>query len=100
MGLATAPPLLLRENDHDELVRLTRSSAGRAGLAARARIVLLASEGTPNVEIARLVGVSRPTVNLWRSRYREAGLAGLVDQHRPGRPAVVDQARQRDPRQT
>jgi transposase len=91
MGLATAPRLLLRKDDHDELVRLTRSSAGRAGLASRARIVLLASEGTPNVEIARLVGVSRPTVNLWRSRYVEAGVAGLVDEDRPGRPAVVDQ---------
>ena len=91
MGLATAPPLLLRDNDYDELVRLTRSSAGRAGLAARARIVVLASEGTPNVEIARLVGVSRPTVNVWRSRYAEAGLAGLVDEDRPGRPVVVDQ---------
>ena len=28
-----------------------------------------AAEGTPNVEIARLVGVSRPTVNAWRARY-------------------------------
>ena len=28
-----------------------------------ARIVLLAAKGAPNVEIARLVGVSRPTVN-------------------------------------
>jgi len=56
MAGVTAEPLLLREGDRDELVGLTRSSAGRAGLAARARIVLLAAEGTPNVEIARLVG--------------------------------------------
>ena len=40
--------------------QLTRSSSVGAGLAARARIVLLAAEGTPPVEIARLVGVSRP----------------------------------------
>ena len=56
MAGATAEPLLLRDNDREELVVLTRSSSVSAGLAARARIVLLAAEGTPNVEIARLVG--------------------------------------------
>src|SRR4051794_9748715 len=55
-------PLLLRQDDADELVRLTRSSSGSAELAARARIVLLAADGTSNVQIAELVGVSRPTV--------------------------------------
>jgi hypothetical protein len=38
--------------DYEELVRLTRSSSVRAGLAQRARIVLLASEGQKNAEIA------------------------------------------------
>src|SRR3954453_14549176 len=85
-------PLLLRENAVDELLRLTRSSAAAAGLAARARIVLLAADGSSNVQIAELVGVSRPTVDLWRNRYREHGMAGLVDADRPGRP------RQGDPR--
>ena len=86
-----APPLLLRVGDHEELVRLTRASSVRAGLAQRARIVLLASEGVRNAEIADRVGVSRPTVNVWRSRYVEAGMAGLVDVDRPGRPKTVDQ---------
>jgi len=88
-----ASPLLLRESDVDELVRLTRASLVPAGVAARARIVLLAAEGTPNVAIAELVGVSRPTVDLWRNRYREQGLAGLSDSDRPGRPRVVDPRR-------
>jgi transposase len=93
MAGATAEPLLLREGDHDKLVGLTRSSAGRAGLAARARIVLLAAEGTPNVEIARLVGVSRPTVNAWRVRYAEHGMPGLADEQRSGRKRSVDPRR-------
>ncbi|GAA3871710.1 helix-turn-helix domain-containing protein [Tessaracoccus defluvii] len=42
--------------------------------------------------IAELVGASRPTVNLWRGRYLEHGLEGLVDVQRPGRPKVVDDA--------
>ena len=91
MAFPAAPALLLRAGDHEELVRLTRSSSARAGLAQRARIVLLASEGVKNAEIADRVGVTRPTVNLWRSRYVEQGLAGLADLDRPGRPATVDQ---------
>ena len=93
MAGATAEPLLLREGDRDELVGLARSNSVTAGLAARARIVLLAADGTPNVEIARLVGLSRPTVNAWRARYAEQGLAGLVDEQRSGRKRSVDPRR-------
>ena len=93
MAGATAEPLLLRDNDREELVVLTRSSSVGAGLAARARIVLLAAEGTPNVEIARLVGVSRPTVNAWRTRYAERGLPGLAEEKRSGRKRSIDQRR-------
>jgi transposase len=91
MAFPAAPPLLLRVGDHEKLLRLTRSSSVRAGVAQRARIVLLASEGMKNAEIAARVGVTRPTVNLWRSRYAEAGLAGLADLDRPGRPKTADQ---------
>src|SRR6478609_2971889 len=85
-----AAALLLGENDEVELARLARASSVRAGLAMRARIVLLAADGTPNVEIAELVGVSRPTVNLWRNRYTESGVRGLQDDPKPGRPRTVD----------
>ena len=98
MAGATAEPLLLRDNDRDELVVLTRSSSVGAGLAARARIVLLAAEGMPNVEIAERVGVSRPTVNVWRARYAERGLAGLADENGPaggGRSTSVGSWRRR-----
>jgi transposase len=91
MAHPAAPPLLLRVGDHEELTRLVRASSVRAGMAQRARIVLLASEGLRNAEIADRVGVSRPTVNVWRSRYVDAGMAGLVDVDRPGRPKTVDQ---------
>ena len=55
-----------------------RSSTIRAGLAQRARIVLLAADGLPNVEIAERVGVSRPTVTSWRARYARSGIGGLA----------------------
>jgi transposase len=88
-----APALLLRVGDHERLTALVRSGSVRAALAQRARIVLLASEGRLNAEIADRVGVSRPTVNRWRSRYGEAGITGLADEDRPGRPRTVDPRR-------
>jgi transposase len=93
MANHTAPALLLRAGDQQELQKLVRSTTVRSGLAARARVVLLASQGLANYEIAALVGMSRPTVNRWRWRYAERGIAGLADEQRPGRPATVDQAK-------
>src|SRR5919107_1948515 len=69
-----------------------RASGIRAGLALRARIVLLAGDGHSNTEIASRVGVSRPTVIHWRNRYAEGGLAALEDRKRAGRPRRVDEA--------
>jgi len=67
-----------------------RSSTVKAGLAQRARIVLLAAEGVSNTEIADRVGVSRPTVIDWRCRYESSGLVGLQDAPRSGRPRLID----------
>jgi transposase len=55
--------------------------------------VLLAAEGSANYEIAERVGVTRPTVNLWRRRYAEQGMAGLDGVRPPGRPRTVDRAK-------
>jgi transposase len=90
MANRPASALVLREGDRDELVRLTRASSGRAGLAQRARIVLLAADGESNTAIADKVGVSRPTVIDWRGRYVAEGLAGLADDPRSGRPRTID----------
>ena len=69
---------------------MTRSSSARAGLAQRARIVLLAADGESNTAIAAKVGTSRPTVIDWRNRYASHGIAGLDDDPRSGRPRSVD----------
>jgi transposase len=89
--MSVAAPLALREGDEKTLNSLVRSSSGRAGVAQRARIVLLAAEGASNTEIARRVGVSRPTVIGWRDRYAAGGVAALDDLDRPGRPVQVDE---------
>jgi transposase len=90
MANRPAPALVLREGERAELERLTRASSVRAGLAQRARIVLLAADGLTNTAIAQQVGVSRPTVNSWRDRYQSKGIDGLHDQDRSGRPRQID----------
>src|SRR5919204_30759 len=89
--MSVAAPLVLREGDRPRLEALTRSTSVRAGLAARARIVLLAAEGLPNAEIARRTGTSRPTVVGWRDRYETGGIRALQDLPRSGRPAEIDE---------
>jgi transposase len=88
-----AAALGLRDGDRERLEGWVRSSTIEAGLAQRARIVLLAADGVSNTEIAGRVGVSRPTVTGWRARYRDRGMAGLSDLPRSGRPRVVDHRR-------
>src|SRR3712207_7683945 len=56
-----------RDEDRETLVRWTRASSVRAGLATRARIVLAAGDGEGTSAISRRLGVSRPTVIQWRS---------------------------------
>jgi len=75
-----AARLEVRGKDKSTLRSWLRASGIRAGLAQRARIVLLASEGLPNAEIARRTGTSRPTVVDWRARYVAGGVAALQDQ--------------------
>jgi transposase len=77
--------------DRAELGRWLRSPSLRAGLAQRARIVLLAADGVGTNEIVERVGVSKPTVIAWKKRYAEGGIGGLADRPKPGRPAQVDE---------
>lgn len=92
MANRTAARLVLRDGDRARLEKLTRSATGAAAGAQGARIVLLAADGEANYVIAERVGVSRPTVNLWRARYDAEGIAGVADEARPGRPRQVDRA--------
>lgn len=87
-----AVPLELRDGDRPRLEAITRSPSVPAGLAQRARILLLAADGVSNTDIADKVGVSRPTVLVWRQRYVEEGIDGLADRARPGRRPHADAA--------
>jgi transposase len=90
-GVSLAPALELRDGDRERLAGLARLPSVPSGLAKRARMVLLAAEGMPNAQIARVVGVSRPTVIAWRDRYSRGGIKALEDEQRSGRPPRIDE---------
>src|SRR5215207_11440649 len=50
----------------------------------RSRIVLAAAKGLSNRQIANELETSRPTVILWRNRFRQGGTAALLEEA-PGR---------------
>ena len=76
--------------DREVLASWVRSPSIRAGLAQRARIVLLAGDGLGTNEIVRRTGVSKPTVIAWKRRYAAEGAGGLEDRPKPGKPRTVD----------
>jgi transposase len=81
----------LPDSDRAELARWLRSPSMPAGLAQRARIVLLAADGVGTSEIVTRTGLSKPTVIAWKKRYSAEGIGGLDDRPKPGRPAQVDE---------
>ncbi|SJN38203.1 helix-turn-helix domain-containing protein [Luteococcus japonicus] len=91
MANSPAPALGLREGDRERLESLTRSRTAEAGAVMRARIVLAAADGVANDRIAEQLAVSKNTVLTWRRRY--AGMAGLADAPRSGRPRQLDMTR-------
>jgi len=76
--------------DREVLASWLRSPSIRAGLALRARIVLLAAGGLGTSGIVRRTGVSKPTVIAWKRRYAAEGIGGLHDRPKPGRPRTTD----------
>jgi transposase len=82
----------LTDEQRAVLQRQVRRKGAPAREVERARIVLLAADGVPGVEIAERVGCSEPTVIRWRSRFADHGLAGLADEPRPGKPPTIPQA--------
>ncbi len=68
---------------------LDKWAAGRSyplRLVQRAQIIRKAADGLLNQDIARMLRISRPTVQLWRQRFLALRLPGLEkDAPRPGR---------------
>lgn len=55
----------------------------------RQRAIALLEQGLDKGEVARRIGVSRRTVRLWHSAYRQGGAAALAPKPPPGGPAKL-----------
>jgi len=82
--VAAPPETVLSAQHRAQLERWVGAHGTPQSVAQRARIVLLSAEGKTNSQIARDLGVSRPTVILWRSRFVEGGPPALAET-KPGR---------------
>ena len=82
-------PLSLDPEERQVLERWTRRRKTAQALALRARIILLADEGSSNGEVAEALGITRATVGKWRSRFLDQRLDGLLDEPRPGAPRTI-----------
>src|SRR5918912_42541 len=83
--------LHLREMTPDEIEsisRLRQSRTAPARLVERAQMIGLARQGLTAPAIAKAVGEEARTVRLWLRRFNAAGLDGLQDAPRSGRPAT------------
>ena len=67
--MRTAAEIVLTAGEEKALTKLSRSNTSSVRLARRARIVLLASQGKDNRQIAGELGIGRIQVGRCRERY-------------------------------
>src|SRR3984957_1768820 len=89
MSISVAVSIELSEEERAQLESWARRRSSAQALAQRSRVVLLASQGLNNTEIAARLGVHRPMVRKWRARFAEYRLDGLIDEPRPGKPRTI-----------
>jgi len=80
----TPEAIKLARAEREQLQQWESAQGTPQQVALRCRIILGALAGQDNVSIAAELGVSRPTVLLWRQRVREQGI-GQVWEIAPGR---------------
>jgi transposase len=75
---APAEHLVISAEDRGLLETWTRAHNAPQSVAMRCQVILLAADGVANNAIAKELGISRPTVLLWRNRFAVGGPQALV----------------------
>jgi transposase len=85
-----APKITLKDQDRTTLKSWSRSQKLPHRVVLRSKIILNAADGMLNEDIAAMLSISRPTVQLWRARFIAQGLNGITkDKTRPGRTPKI-----------
>ena len=79
-----ATPIIMTEQERNELEVWVRKPTIERRSADRARIVLEAATGKTTLEIARNLKMGRSTVSKWRTRFAHQSMDGLMDKPRGG----------------
>ncbi|MGA3343877.1 MAG: IS630 family transposase [Terracidiphilus sp.] len=88
--MRVAQPIVVNEGTRRKLERQARGRSTPARAVMRSRIVLLAAEGIQNKQIAKTLQITPRMVALWRGRFLEMGIEGLLkDAPRPGRTPSI-----------
>ena len=92
--MRVAQPIVLSEDVRRKLEQQSRGRSTPARVVLRSRIVLLAAEGLQNKQIAETLNVAPRMAALWRGRFIEHGIEGLLkDAPRAGRTPSISRAR-------
>lgn len=78
--------IMLSPNEERELLNRSSKYTLPYFIVLRAKMILLASKGLGNDEIAAKLNTRREIVCMWRKRFFEQRLQGLEERSRPGRP--------------
>src|SRR5208282_1884026 len=88
--MRVAQPIVLKEDVRGKLEQQARGRSTAARVVLRSRIVLRAADGLLNKQIAATLNVAPRMVTLWRGRFLELGIEGLLkDAPRPGRTPSI-----------
>jgi len=81
----------MTESERTKLEQIVRAKTAPVRLVERARIILLSLSGMTAPMIAAQIGVSEKTARHWIRQCNGAGLAGLDDAPRSGRPPTYSE---------
>ena len=84
-GRKTALTIRLTPAQRQTLLAWQQATTVSAGVARRARMIVLRADGMTITDIVATVGIGRRFVYKWLQRFLQEGLAGLAD--KPGRGA-------------
>jgi len=95
--MRTAEKIILSSEECKVLKNWAGARSIPLRLVQRAQIIQMAAGGIPNQDIAKKLDISRPTVQLWRSRFLSLRLSGLKkDAPRPGRIPRISPAKTKE----
>jgi transposase len=88
--------LRLHPSTYQRLVRLSKEAErdGAYRVAKRLRAVVLNSEGHTGGALAEILQAPRSKVSEWLQRYRTAGVDGLLEGYRSGRPSELTETQE------